>query len=144
VRYLDVLIAPSLSEVQPLTTLEALVSGVPVIATRSTPFYEELLEAGVRYRWCRTIPLPKRFKEGSKEMSRLNLTEEEAGMIAKNMIGVLGNHQPISDRARQTMVRKMKKLGFSETAMCDSFGDIYAEAIVRFRPGSTEIRTLST
>jgi len=74
----------------------------------------------------------------------LNLTEEEAGMIAKNMIGVLGNHQPISDRARQTMVRKMKKLGFSENAMCDSFRDIYAEAIVRFRPGSTEIRTLST
>ena len=144
IRHLDVLIAPSLSEVQPLTTLEALVSGVPIIATRSTPFYEELLEAGVRYRWCRTIPLPKRFKEGSKEMSRLNLTEEEAGMIAKNMIGVLGNHQPISDRARQTMTRKMKKLGFSETVMCDSFRDIYAEAIVRFRSGSTEIRTLST
>ena len=144
VRYLDVLIAPSLSEVQPLTTLEALVSGVPIIATRSTPFYEELLEAGVRYRWCRTIPLPKRFKDGSKEMRQLKLTEEEAGTIAKNMIGVLGNHQPISDRARQTMTRKMKKLGFSETVMCDSFRDIYAEAIVRFRPGSTEIRTLST
>jgi glycosyltransferase involved in cell wall biosynthesis len=144
VRYLDVLIAPSLSEVQPLTTLEALVSGVPIIATRSTPFYEELLEAGVRYRWCRTIPLPKRFKEGSKELSRLNLTEEEAGMIAKNIIGVLGNHQPISDRARQTMARKMKKLGFSETVMCESFREIHAEAMAGFRPGSTEIRMLST
>jgi len=144
VRYLDVLIAPSLSEVQPLTTLEALMSGVPIIATKSTPFYDELLEAGVRYRWCRTIPLPKRFKEGSREMSQLNLTEEEAAAIAKNMIGVLGNHQPISDREHQTLTRKMKKLGFSETAMCDSFREIYAEAIAGFRPGSTEIRTSST
>jgi len=144
VRYLDVLIAPSLSEVQPLTTLESLVSGVPVIATRSTPFYEELLEAGVRYRWCRTIPLPKRFREGSREVSQLDLTEEEAGAIAKNIIGVLGNHQPISDRARQTMIRKMKKLGFSESVMCDSFREIYDDTLVRFRPGSTEIRTLST
>ena len=65
-------------------------------------------------------------------------------MIAKNMIGVLRNHQPISDRARQTMTRKMEKLGFSEAVMCNSFRDIYAEAVVQFRPGSTEIRTLST
>jgi glycosyltransferase involved in cell wall biosynthesis len=144
VRYLDVLIAPSLSEVQPLTTLEALLSGVPIIATRSTPFYEELLEAGAKYRWCRTIPLPRRFKEGSREMSKLILTEEEAEMIAKNIIGVLRDHQPASDREHQRMTRKMTRLGFVETAMCGAFREIYAEAMLGFERGSTEIRTSST
>ena len=144
VRYFDVLIAPSLSDVQPLTALEALVSGVPIIATRSTPFYEELLEAGAKYRWCRTIPLPKRFKEGSREMSKLNLTEEETETIAKNIIGVLRDHQPVSDREQQRMSRKMARLGFVETAMCGAFGEIYAEAMLGFRPGSTRVRTSST
>ena len=144
VRYLDVLVAPSLSEVQPLTSLEALMSGVPIIATRSTPFYAELLEAGLKCRWCRTIPLPMRFKEGSREASKLTLAEEEAEMIAENMIGVLGNHQPVSDREQRTMTRKMKRLGFSESMMCNSFREIYSETIVRFRPGSTKIRTSST
>jgi len=141
VRYLDVLIAPSLSEVQPLTILEALMSGVPIVATRSTPFYEEVLEAGLKYRWCRTIPLPKRFREGSREVSQLTLTAEEAESIAKNIVGVLRDNPPISERARQALARKMIKLGFVETAMCRSFREIYAEAIRRFRPGSTEIRT---
>jgi len=144
VRYLDVLVAPSLSEVQPLTALEALMSGVPIIATRSTPFYAELLEAGLKYRWCRTIPLPMRFREGSREASKLSLTEEEAETIAQNMIGVLGNHQPVGDREQRTMTSKMKRLGFSETMMCNSFREIYDEAILRFRPGSTRIRTSTT
>lgn len=144
VRYLDLLIAPSLSEVQPLTALEALVSGVPIIATRSTPFYGELLEAGAKYRWCRTIPLPKRFKDGSREMSKLNLTEAESETIANNIIGVLRDHQPVSDRERQRMSRKMTRLGFVDTAMCRAFGEIYAESMLGFRPGSTEIRTSST
>jgi glycosyltransferase involved in cell wall biosynthesis len=144
VRYLDVLIAPSLSEVQPLTALEALVSGVPIIATRSTPFYEELLEAGAKYRWCRTIPLPKRFKEGSRELSKLTLTEEESEAIADNIIGVLRDHQPVGEREQQRMSRKMTRLGFVETAMCRAFGDIYAEAVLGFRPRATEIRTSST
>jgi len=144
VRCLDVLIAPSLSEVQPLTILEALMSGVPIIATRSTPFYEELLEAGLRYRWCRTIPLPKRFREGSREISQLTLSGEEAESIAKNIVGVLRDNPPISERERQVLARKMIKLGFVETAMCRSFRDVYAEAIRRFRPGSAEIRTSRT
>jgi glycosyltransferase involved in cell wall biosynthesis len=144
IRYLDVLIAPSLSEVQPLTTLEALVSGVPIIATKSTPFYEELLEAGAKYRWCRTIPLPKRFKEGSREMSKLTLTDEEAETTAKNIIGVLRDQQPVADREHQRMSRKMTRLGFVETAMCRAFGEIYAEAMLGFRPGASEIRTSST
>jgi glycosyltransferase involved in cell wall biosynthesis len=135
------LIAPSLSEVQPLTILEALMSGVPIVATRSTPFYEELLEAGVRYRWCRTIPLPKRFREGSREIGKLTLTAEEAELIAMNIVGVLRDNPPISDRERHALARKMHKLGFVEAAMCRSFRDIYAEAIRRFRPGSAEIRT---
>ena len=144
IRYLDVLIAPSLSEVQPLTALEALASGVPIVATKSTPFYEELLEAGAKYRWCRTVPLPKRFKEGSREMSKLTLTEEEAETIAKNVIGVLRDHQPVGDREHQRMSRKMTRLGFVETAMCRAFCEIYAEAMLRFRPGATEVRTSST
>jgi glycosyltransferase involved in cell wall biosynthesis len=144
VRYLDVLIAPSLSEVQPLTTLEALLSGVPIIATKSTPFYEELLEAGAKYRWCRTIPLPKRFKDGSRELSKLTLTEEESQTIANNIIGVLRDHQPVGDREQQRMSRKMTRLGFVETAMCRAFDEIYAEAMLGFRSGSAEIRTSST
>jgi glycosyltransferase involved in cell wall biosynthesis len=67
IRNFDVLIAPSLSEVQPVTAIEALLSGVPIIATRATPFYDELLEAGVNYLWCRTIPLPRRFNDGALE-----------------------------------------------------------------------------
>ncbi len=144
VRYLDVLIAPSLSEVQPLTALEALVSGVPIIATRSTPFYEELLEAGAKYRWCRTIPLPKRFKEGAREMSELVLTEEESETIANNIIGVLRDHQPVGERENQRMSRKMTRLGFVEAAMCRAFGEIYADAMLGYSPGATEIRTSST
>jgi len=116
-------------------------SGVPIVATRSTPFYEEVLEAGLKYRWCRTIPLPKRFREGSREVGQLTLTAEEAELIAKNIVGVLRDNPPISERARQALARKMIKLGFVETAMCRSFREIYAEAIRRFRPGSTEILT---
>jgi glycosyltransferase involved in cell wall biosynthesis len=144
IRYLDALIAPSLSEVQPLTALEALISGVPIVATKSTPFYDELLEAGAKYRWCRTVPLPKRFKEGSREVSKLTLMEEEAETIANNIIGVLRDHQSLGDREQQRMSRKMTRLGFVETAMCRAFGEIYAEAMLGFRPGASEISTLST
>jgi hypothetical protein len=77
-------------------------------------------------------------------MSKLTLTEEEAETIAKNIIGVLRDHQPVADREHQRMSRKMARLGFVETAMCRAFGEIYAEAMLGFRPGATEIRTSST
>ena len=127
-----------------MTALEALISGVPIVATKSTPFYDELLEAGAKYRWCRTVPLPKRFKEGSREVSKLTLMEEEAETIANNIIGVLRDHQSLGDREQQRMSRKMTRLGFVETAMCRAFGEIYAEAMLGFRPGTSEISTLST
>jgi len=74
----------------------------------------------------------------------LTLSGEEAESIAKNIVGVLRDNPPISERERQVLARKMIKLGFVETAMCRSFRDVYAEAIRRFRPGSAEIRTSRT
>jgi len=144
VRYLDVLISPSLSEVQPLTVLEALMSGVPTIATKATPFYDELVDSGVKYVWCRTIPLPARFKEGSLERSKLTLTDEEAGTIADDIIGVLGDHQQIGPRDHETMPLKIKELGFTEDAMCSSFSKIYDQAVLSFGQGTRELRPAPT
>ncbi|MCX7010124.1 MAG: glycosyltransferase, partial [Kiritimatiellaeota bacterium] len=46
-RYADLLLVLSLSEVAPMVCCEALVSGVPVITSRCTPFYDELETLGI-------------------------------------------------------------------------------------------------
>jgi hypothetical protein len=77
-------------------------------------------------------------------MSDLVLTEEESETIANNIIGVLRDHQPVGERENQRMSRKMTRLGFVEAAMCRAFGEIYADAMLGYSPGATEIRTSST
>jgi glycosyltransferase involved in cell wall biosynthesis len=124
----DCLLLPSLSEVQPLTMIEAITSGVHVLATRSTPFYGELEGWGVGYVWCRTVPLPERFHEGACERNALSLTPLEADRLSDDFIGVIRDTLVYSEAARRSISTTMMSAGFSEAAMCNAFRSIYAAA----------------
>lgn len=125
VRAFDVLISPSLSEVQPLTVVESLASGVPVVATKSSPFFEEILQMGIKPECCRTIPLPRRFDSGACEEKELVLTGEEVVQVADDILAVIGDMQTTVIPAREELSEHMKKAGFSEQAMGEKFKEIY-------------------
>jgi len=104
-RFLDALLMPSLSEVQPMVVLEALASGVPVIGTRATPFFDELLESKEMDGSCQFVDLPSRFRVGDSKLDRLHLQELHG--IVSRLIELLEHISSPSDAQRISMARNL-------------------------------------
>jgi 1,2-diacylglycerol-3-alpha-glucose alpha-1,2-glucosyltransferase len=142
-RFLDVFLCPSLSEVQPLVVLEALASGVPVVATDATPFYRELrdlLPASLRSS-LQIAPLPARLRQGNTP--RKSELQEAAG-LAGALVELI-NTVDVSDyRQREMLASAILAAGFSESSMNARISAIYDQVVQAFDAGQRGLRAGET
>lgn len=136
VRFFDVFLTTSLSEVQPLVVLEALVSGVPVVATNSTPVFREIQEriptTNVPPKWLQIEPLPDRLNQGATA-SNSSLTKDESLDLADRLIACVNDVDVYSDRKRELLSSILVKTGFTEASMNSKLSDVYQEVIQIFK-----------
>jgi glycosyltransferase involved in cell wall biosynthesis len=128
VRYADVLLHPSLSEVNPRVVCEALMAGVPVIATVSTPFFAELAQLGIGPSDVRLVRLPDQFAEGARSRSELKLVTPEAESIAREFMTLMEMSKVPDDINRYRRAESACVAGFSMKTMVAAFKSVYQAA----------------
>jgi glycosyltransferase involved in cell wall biosynthesis len=128
VRYFDVLFTPSLSEVCPLVVLEAFHSGVPVLATRATPFYTELQDFSLPSDCLHLVDLPDL---SAQSRSDLSVPADAASSVAQRLVTIAASLQPPDDDYRARLSGSTGEAGFTQQQMLTSFNHIYSEAIER-------------
>ncbi len=126
-RHLDVLLLPSLSEVQPMVVLEALSCGVPVVTTKSTPFFDELVTKFSEHEFQMTS-ISGRCDGGGVGISSLTESDrpEEA---ARRLIEAIDKIRPLDDAQRIDLSRKAGELGYSDAKMYAQYLDLYSRAV---------------
>jgi hypothetical protein len=114
-RFFDVFLTPSLSEVQPLVVLEALVSGVPVVATDVTPFYAELRKEmpALEPSSMQIAPLDKRFSQGATARES-TLTDFEVTSLSQDLIDKIKNVGIYGYKEREQLYTQMILVGFTK------------------------------
>jgi glycosyltransferase involved in cell wall biosynthesis len=142
IRHFDLLLLPSLSEVQPMVVLEALSSGVPVVVTRSTKFFGELRKLNLGVTAFGAVDLPERFDEGSAGFAELVAADNPA-RIAQDLIDAI-NRVPRYDDAQRVALSKQADLaGFSDATMYKRYLRLYDDAIEDFGRRRSEALTAS-
>jgi glycosyltransferase involved in cell wall biosynthesis len=139
VRYFDVLLMPSLSEVQPMVVLEALASGVPLVATISSGFFHDLRGLGIDERECRLIPLPTEYAEGASERKQIT-DDRDLKLITDAILQELKTLDPLDDNGREELARKADRAGFTDSKMYAKYLNIYDEAVLCYEQTSVEER----
>jgi glycosyltransferase involved in cell wall biosynthesis len=126
IRHCDLMLSLSLSEVCPLTVLEALHCGIPVLATRSTPFYHELITLGFPHHLIRILEI-----EGISGTSgrNLSISEDAAKRLANSFITIASSLALSSDRDRKDTSEKIQSLGFDQQSMLGRLSAIYSQAL---------------
>jgi 1,2-diacylglycerol-3-alpha-glucose alpha-1,2-glucosyltransferase len=115
VRFADVFVSPSLSEVQPLVLLEALASGIPFVGTASTPDYAELrhrFRASTRLSSAiETIELPDDLNQGAvpRWPGKMDL---DCQPIANALVETINKKVIPDDRSRTALSREFLDRGF--------------------------------
>src|SRR5450631_2670478 len=134
VRFFDVFLTPSLSEVQPLVVLEALVSGVPVVATDATPFYAELRKEmpALEPSSMQIAPLDERFSQGATARES-TLTDFEVTSLSQDLIDKIKNVGIYGYKEREQLSTQMILAGFAEASMNARFALIYDDVVERLR-----------
>ena len=124
VQFVDALLMPSLSEVQPMVVLEALASGVPVIGTRATPFYEELQASTSRSGICAFVDLPERCRTGGTSIDRLEAHElaEVTSKLARLIEGI----STLSD-AERTAIADSLPNKYVDSEMYRAWTQVYGQ-----------------
>ena len=124
VKYCDILISTSLGEVAPMVVLEALLCGVPVAVTESTPFYTEI-SSGVELpsNALSTVGIPKELY--SLASDKRNLTKEQSASIANKMLTIISDYDKYSDEQRKVISKVMIDNGFESVCMLRAYEVLY-------------------
>lgn len=131
IRYCDALLHPSLSEVAPLVALEALRSGVPVIGTRCTPFYDELLALGIDKKDCVLVDLPATV-DLTLERAKLAVDFDVARWLACEMLKVAASMSLRGDRERNRTSERIGSTRLTLDGMLNRLHEVYSSAIMSF------------
>ena len=123
-RYADALLITSLSEVAPLVSSEALVSGVPVIATDCTPFFQELSNDGFAVKDISLVPLPADICE--ETMGNLKLSAKQSKATSSQIIDRLHEILPVNDSERKSRQMKAISIGIDQDQMLDEYTRLYS------------------
>ncbi len=128
VRFVDILITPSLSEVAPLVVLEALNAGVIVIGTRATPFYDDLSSLGIPRTAYTFLPFPCSEKL-SVERNSLRVADSTACSLAEELKQLADVLCRKTHAERYCISQAAYNAGFSQGRMLEGFQVIYDEAL---------------
>ncbi|BDI33732.1 hypothetical protein CCAX7_57830 [Capsulimonas corticalis] len=133
VRHADLLLSASLKEVAPMVAVEALMSGAPVAATESTPFYAELHALGVASEDLTVAPLPFAERLAGRTRSELTLTDAEtdtaARLLANAIEDKISQHHLVSKERRDARSNQMTRLGFTEDRMVSRLDALYNSVV---------------
>jgi len=130
-RHLDLLLLPSLSEVQPMVVLEALSCGVPVVVTRSTRFFDELDRLNFGAAEFTAVDLPERFGTGAEGIAELAEADDPA-RICQELADAIDRIPRYDDAQRMALSKKADLVGFSDVTMYKRYLRIYHEAVEDF------------
>lgn len=115
VRFCDIFVSTSLSEVQPLVLLEALASGVPYVGTNATPGYAELQhrfrDSATLSGAIETINLPDDFNQGA--FPRYRKADFDSRAIADRLIEAVSRKTVPDDSARAALSTEFLDRGFT-------------------------------
>jgi len=125
VKLCDCLISSSLSEVAPMVVIEALLSGIRVLATDSTPFYKELPNVILEKRYLQLIDLPDKIKNLSWDI--LCLDSDAVPPILDSLIKYINDIEFIPDDERQLLSEIMVRGGYVASQMVNEYKKIYDE-----------------
>ena len=102
-------------------------SGVPVVATKSTPFYGELERVLNCRESIEIIPLPERFISGEVSKLRKELSECEIETLSQKIVKSLESLKSPDEDSRKNLARLMKDGDFTLTKMNNKLLRIYGE-----------------
>ncbi len=134
VRYCDALISFSLGEVAPMVVIEALLSGLPVIVTFSTPFYTELQQINLKETYFQIVPLPSRLHNLSYE--KRVLKEVEAANIANSITKRSEKITLLTDTERRELSQKMVVNGYESMEMLRLYDQLYRKIALKNKTDS--------
>ncbi len=120
----DCLLSTSLSEVAPMVIIEALMSGVPVITTRSSP-YVESLEKIFGSDIVTVIPLSARLQH--LEVSQLLLSKQEVEFVGEMFLEKIRSFKKPSLKEKQRIRSIALANGFSSEQMTEKYKRIYLQ-----------------
>jgi glycosyltransferase involved in cell wall biosynthesis len=129
-RHLDVLLLPSLSEVQPMVVLEALSCGVPVVTTKSTPFFDELATKFSEHEF-QVTSISDRCDGGGVGINSLTESDRPEE-VALRLIEAIDKIKPLDDAERINLSQKAGELGYSDAKMYAEYLNLYSRAISEF------------
>lgn len=131
VRYCDFMVHPSLCEVAPLTVIESLVAGVPVIATDSTPFYTEELAPIVPRGSLALINLPTGFRSDDCDWRKVRLSLDQNIDLARAILAALPSRNQIESAGGTSLSMAIQSSAFTNSAMVQNFATLYDEIELR-------------
>lgn len=127
-RYADCLLSPSLCEVAPMVVVEALMCGVPVLATGSTPFFvDDLRRLHLPENALRVMELPDRIQTLDRLSLRLH-DDEINQLVELSMSHILAYREGGSDHERNMLAATMCATEFTQEAMLNKISELYEKA----------------
>ncbi|MCP4006625.1 MAG: glycosyltransferase family 4 protein [bacterium] len=122
-KYLDVLVATSLREAFSMVVLEALQSGVSVVAANSSPFVAEMdsLEA------MKLVALPPKLENMNR--CELSLERKEVNQIVGEFVRIIEDTTPLDDSERRELAMSVLSLGYTTEAMISRCREVYDEIV---------------